>query len=119
MKNSKTVSLPEVKKERLDSVISFVLTEERIPAERKGYHYLACAIEEVYADREMAGAVSKSLYPAVARAFSTSPEAVERSIRAAIACAQTAKDGGRRKTNSEFIFQAAEQVKMLIDRGER
>ena len=124
MRNSRTVSQRDIKSDRLASAISLVLTRECIPAERKGYHYLAYAIEEAYMDREMAGAVSKGLYPAVAKAFSTSPEAVERAIRTAVARGSEIKKAAKeesgeeitgRKTNSEFIFQAAEQVKMLLD----
>ena len=111
MKNSKTGSQHDVSSTRLASVISSVLAEEGIPPERKGYHYLAYAIELAYLDREMAGSVSKGLYPAVAETFSTSPAAVERSMRTAIEGGN--KDG--RKSNSAFIFHAVEQVKIRLD----
>ncbi len=96
----------------LEAVISSVLTEEGIQPEKKGYHYLAYAIELAYRDRDMAGSVSKGIYPAVAEAFLTSPAAVERSMRTAI-------DGGcedGRKSNSVFIFHAVEQVKIRLDK---
>lgn len=120
MKNSETASQCNVKKERLACAISRVLTEERVPAERNGYRYLAYAIESAYMNREMAGAVFKELYPAVARAFSTSPQAVERAMRTAIARAREIRDDAeiRKRTNSEFIFQAVEQVKICLDKKE-
>ena len=112
MKNSRTGSQHNVSSTRLASVISSVLTEEGIPPERKGYHYLAYAIELAYLDREMAGSFSKGLYPAVSEMFSTSPAAVERSIRTAIEGRR--RDG--RKSNSAFIFHAVEQVKIRLDK---
>ena len=115
MRNSKTISPRKVSKTKLESVISSVLTEEGVPAERKGYHYLAYAIELAYRDTEMAGAVSKELYPAVAEAFSTSPAAVERSMRTAIACGRARRGKEGSKTNSAFIFRAVEQVKIRLD----
>ncbi|MBR6444089.1 MAG: sporulation initiation factor Spo0A C-terminal domain-containing protein [Firmicutes bacterium] len=116
MRNSKTVSPRKVGRTRLASAISYVLNEEGIPPERKGYHYLACAIELAYRDREMAGLVCKGLYPAVAKVFSSSPAAVERSIRTAIACGRAAREKEGVKTNASFIFRAVEKVKIRLDK---
>ena len=116
MRNSETRS----QYRRLESAIASYLADEGIPAERKGYAYLACAIRFAYEDRELTGALSKELYPAVAERFAVSPGAVERSIRTAIACARGKKEkeiaDACRKTNSSFIFEAAERVKMMLDK---
>ena len=107
------------------SAIAACLAEDGIPAERKGYAYLACAIKLVCEDSRLSGAVSKELYPDVAERFDTSPGAVERAIRTAIACigrrrkqmpAEPEK-GDSRKTNSAFIFETAEKVKMILENG--
>ena len=123
MKNSKTRSRSD---QKMRSAIAACLAEEGIPAERKGYAYLACAIRLVCEDSRLSGALSKELYPAVAERFDTSPGAVERAMRTAIACAgrrrqQTLIDegpekGGSRKTNSAFIFETAEKVKMILEK---
>ena len=102
----------------LTSAIAAYLTCEGVPPNRKGYVYLAYAIEIVYKDRELTGALSKAVYPAVAGRFATSPAAVERAIRTALACAgkrenkSTDTDAGSR-TNSAFIFGAAEHIRTV------
>ena len=124
MRNSETRSQYKFGESKLASAISSVLTKAGIPPERKGYAYLAWAIRLVCEDIELTGAVSKGLYPAVAEKFGTSPGAVERAMRTAIACSfeKRAKEepvrerGEDRKTNSAFIFEATEQVKMLLDK---
>ena len=55
-----------------------------MPAHIKGYHYLREAIMLSVGDKEMLESVTKLLYPAVAKKFSTTPSRVERAIRHAI-----------------------------------
>ena len=95
----------------LTAAISSYLIKEGVPAYRKGYAYLICAIRLAYKDSRLTGAVSKAIYPAVAEEFATSPAAVERAVRTAIACA-CESGGGEKKTNSQFIFRAAEQLRV-------
>ena len=50
----------------------------------KGYPYVRRAILMVIAEPELAHALTKALYPALAREFGTTPSCVERAIRSAV-----------------------------------
>ena len=54
-----------------------------VPAHMKGYRYLCRAVELVMEDPSLVHALTKALYPAVAREFGVPPACVERSIRSA------------------------------------
>ncbi|MGI5838847.1 MAG: sporulation transcription factor Spo0A [bacterium] len=98
-----------------------------VPAHIKGYQYLRAAILLALEDMEIMGAVTKELYPSVAKRFATTPERVERAIRHAIevACDRGNADllralfGQQRMrqnkpTNSEFIATAADKLRMQL-----
>ena len=55
-----------------------------VPAHIKGYQYLRESIMMAVNDPEVINAVTKELYPAVARRYATTPSRVERAIRHAI-----------------------------------
>ncbi len=50
----------------------------------KGYAYLLSAVKEIEKDPFVMHSITKGLYPRIAKAFSTTPNGVERSIRNAI-----------------------------------
>ena len=93
-----------------------------IPAHVKGYHYIREAIIMVVEDVSLLGAVTRGLYPAVAKKFGTEPNRVERGIRHAIELAWERGDMATLKqifgysmdierqkpTNSEFIAHLAD-----------
>ncbi len=68
----------------LESMVTDVIHEIGVPAHSKGYQYLREAIILTINDMEMINAVTKVLYPEVAKKFDTTPSRVERAIRHAI-----------------------------------
>lgn len=114
----------EYMKEHLETDITKMLHELGIPAHIKGYQYLRDAISMVVRDREMMEAVTKILYPEIAKKNYTSSSRVERAIRHAIEVAwgrgslevidelfgYTISTGMGKPTNSEFIALIADKI---------
>lgn len=114
----------EYMKEHLETDITKMLHELGIPAHIKGYQYLRDAISMVVRDREMMEAVTKILYPEIAKKNYTSSSRVERVIRHAIEVAwgrgslevidelfgYTISTGKGKPTNSEFIALIADKI---------
>ena len=114
----------EYMKEHLETDITKMLHELGIPAHIKGYQYLRDAISMVVRDREMMEAVTKFLYPEIAKKDHTSSSRVERAIRHAIEVAwgrgsrevidelfgYTISTGKGKPTNSEFIALIADKI---------
>lgn len=114
----------EYMKEHLETDITKMLHELGIPAHIKGYQYLRDAISMVVRDREMMEAVTKILYPEIAKKNYTSSSRVERAIRHAIEVAwgrgslevidelfgYTISTGKGKPTNSEFIALIAHKI---------
>lgn len=114
----------EYMKEHLETDITKMLHELGIPAHIKGYQYLWDAISMVVRDREMMEAVTKILYPEIAKKNYTSSSRVERAIRHAIEVAwgrgslevidelfgYTISTGKGKPTNSEFIALIADKI---------
>lgn len=114
----------EYMKEHLETDITKMLHELGIPAHTKGYQYLRDAISMVVRDREMMEAVTKILYPEIAKKNYTSSSRVERAIRHAIEVAwgrgslevidelfgYTISTGKGKPTNSEFIALIADKI---------
>ena len=110
--------------EHLEPDITKMLHELGIPAHIKGYQYLRDAITMVVKDREMMEAVTKILYPEIAKKNLTSSSRVERAIRHAIEVAwgrgslevidelfgYTISTGKGKPTNSEFIALIADKI---------
>ena len=116
---SRAVSGPD-----LESMVTDVIHEIGVPAHIKGYQYLREAIILTINDMEMINAVTKVLYPEVARKFDTTPSRVERAIRHAIEVAwdrgdievlqkyfgYTVSNIKGKPTNSEFIAMIADNL---------
>lgn len=114
----------EYMKEHLETDITKMLHELGIPAHIKGYQYLRDAISMVVRDREMMEAVTKILYPEIAKKNYTSSSRVERAIRHVIEVAwgrgslevidelfgYTISTGKGKPTNSEFIALIADKI---------
>lgn len=114
----------EYMKEHLETDITKMLHELGIPAHIKGYQYLRDAISMVVRDREMMEAVTKILYPEIAKKNYTSSSRVERAICHAIEVAwgrgslevidelfgYTISTGKGKPTNSEFIALIADKI---------
>ena len=61
-----------------------MIHEIGIPAHIKGYHYLRDAIMMAVEDMDVLNAITKILYPTVAKKYRTTSSRVERAIRHAI-----------------------------------
>ncbi len=110
----------------LESTVTDVIHEIGVPAHIKGYQYLREAIILTINDIEMINAVTKVLYPTVAKKFNTTPSRVERAIRHAIEVAwdrgdietlqkffgYTVSNVKGKPTNSEFIAMIADNLSL-------
>ena len=108
----------------LKSAVTEIIHEIGVPAHIKGYQYLRQAIILTVQDMDLINAVTKVLYPAVAKHFNTTPSRVERAIRHAIEVAwdrgdletlqkyfgYTVSNTKGKPTNSEFIAMIADRL---------
>lgn len=120
-----------LKKEReksLEQIVSDVIRKLGVPAHIKGYCYMREAIIMCIEDPHAIESVTKTLYPDVAKKFSTTSSRVERAIRHAIEVAWTRGDLSYiqeifgytvssekgKPTNSEFIAMLADAIRLGI-----
>ncbi len=130
----KTISLmetPEIKVNKkepmdLEAEITNIIHEIGVPAHIKGYMYLREAITMVVGDMELLSAVTKELYPSIAKKYNTTASRVERAIRHAIEVAwgrgqveainklfgYTVHNDKGKPTNSEFIAMVADKLRL-------
>ena len=114
------------REENLESRVTNMLHEIGIPAHIKGYHYLRDAIIMAVQDMDVLNAITKILYPTVAKKYQTTSSRVEREIRHAIEVAwsrgkldtldelfgYTVSTGKGKPTNSEFIALIADTIQL-------
>jgi two-component system response regulator (stage 0 sporulation protein A) len=115
----------------LEVIITDIIHQIGVPAHIKGYHYLRDAIIMSVEDTEMINAVTKRLYPTIAKKFMTTSSRVERAIRHAI---EVAWDRGDvdilnsyfgytihslrgKPTNSEFVAMISDRVRLSVKRA--
>lgn len=124
--SSKPNVVPITKGRNLDANITSIIHEIGVPAHIKGYQYLREAITMVYNNIEILGAITKTLYPAIADKYKTTPSRVERAIRHAIEVAWTRGNidsishlfgytiniSKSKPTNSEFIAMVADKLRI-------
>lgn len=110
----------------LEKSVTAIIHEIGVPAHIKGYQYLREAIIIAVGDMEVINAVTKVLYPEVAKRFATTPSRVERAIRHAIEVAwdrgdletlqkyfgYTVNSAKGKPTNSEFIAMIADRLSL-------
>ncbi len=125
-KTEDTKGESEVHKEDLENRVTNMLHEIGIPAHIKGYHYLRDAIIMAVDDMDVLNAITKVLYPTVAKKYQTTSSRVERAIRHAIEVAwnrgkldtldelfgYTVSTGKGKPTNSEFIALIADTIQL-------
>lgn len=105
------------------------LREINFPAHVKGYAYAKTALEIVLNKPESIEAITKELYPEVARIHHTTPSRVERALRHGVELIydrNTPDDLNEllgpsswnkgKLTNSEFLAVMAENIRMTLDR---
>ena len=119
--DSSVLSLPT-----LEAEVTAILHEVGVPAHIKGYQYVREAIIIVVQNMDAINAVTKVLYPEVAKRFNTTPSRVERAIRHAIEVAwdrgdletlqgyfgYTVNSAKGKPTNSEFIAMIADRIRL-------
>ena len=121
--NAAPVKLEESARD-LSTQVTAIIREIGVPAHIKGYQYLREAILIAVEDMDVINAVTKVLYPEVARRYATTPSRVERAIRHAIEVAwdrgdletlqkffgYTVSNTKGKPTNSEFIAMIADRL---------
>lgn len=112
--------------ENLETKVTNMIHEVGIPAHIKGYHYLRDAIMMAVEDMDVLNAITKVLYPTVAKKHQTTSSRVERAIRHAIEVAwsrgkldtldslfgYTVNNRKGKPTNSEFIALIADTIQL-------
>ena len=112
----------------LESQVTAIIHEVGVPAHIKGYQYLREAILIAVNDMDVINAVTKVLYPSVAKRFGTTASRVERAIRHAIEVAwdrgdletlqkyfgYTVSNAKGKPTNSEFIAMIADRLQLQM-----
>ena len=120
---------PEI---NIEAMVTSVIHEIGVPAHIKGYQYLREAIKIAVNDMEVINAITKVLYPQVAKTFQTTPSRVERAIRHAIEVAwdrgdldtlqrffgYTVSNTKGKPTNSEFIALIADKLQLQLKSSE-
>ncbi|OCL26983.1 sporulation transcription factor Spo0A [Orenia metallireducens] len=108
--------------------ITDIMHQIGIPAHIKGYLYLRKAISMVVDEVELLGAVTKELYPLVAKEFNTTASRVERAIRHAIEVTwergntnainrifgHSVTTASGKPTNSQFIAKVADKLRIEL-----
>ena len=108
--------------------VTEIIHQIGVPAHIKGYQYLRDAILMAITDEDIINAVTKRLYPAVAKKYATTSSRVERAIRHAIEVAwdrgdvdvlnsyfgYTVHTGRGKPTNSEFIAMIADRFRLQL-----
>ena len=119
------------KEYNLEKDVTDMIHEIGVPAHIKGYQYLREAIMITVRDMDVINAVTKVLYPEVAKRFATTPSRVERAIRHAIEVAwdrgdletlqkyfgYTVSVSKGKPTNSEFIAMIADRLTLEQKNG--
>ena len=110
----------------LESQVTEIIHRIGVPAHIKGYQYLRTAIMMTIEDNDLINAVTKVLYPAVAKKYQTTSSRVERAIRHAIEVAwdrgdidtlnaffgYTIQNERGKPSNSEFIAMLADNMRL-------
>ena len=118
----------DVSEKNLEADVTEIIHEIGVPAHIKGYQYLREAIMIAVDDMDVINAITKVLYPQVAKKFSTTSSRVERAIRHAIELAwdrgdletlqkffgYTVSNTKGKPTNSEFIALIADKLQLQL-----
>lgn len=110
----------------LDLMVTEILHQIGVPAHIKGYNYLRSSIILAVEDPSVINAITKQLYPTIAKMNDTTSSRVERAIRHAIEVAwdrgdvdvltsffgYTIHNSRGKPTNSEFIAMIADRIRL-------
>lgn len=112
----------------LEALVTTIIHDFGIPAHITGYFYLREALIYAILNMAIVTGITKTLYPAIAKMYGTTPSRVERSIRHAIEiswdrCDQavqqkffhySSSNTKYRPTNSEFIATLTDYIKLKL-----
>ena len=110
----------------LESQVTELILQIGIPAHIKGYHFVRSAIIMAVETPDTINAITKIVYPTIAKKYQTSPSRVERAIRHAIEVAWDRGDvdtlnsifgysinsNKGKPTNSEFIAMLSDKLRL-------
>ena len=130
--SSRTLSLRKPSQQSIEAMVTGIIHEIGVPAHIKGNQYLREAIIIAVGDMDVINAITKVLYPQVAKTFQTTPSRVERAIRHAIEVAwdrgdldtlqrffgYTVSNTKGKPTNSEFIALIADRLQLQLKGAE-
>lgn len=132
-KDDKRELIPDYSRENsdLEIVVSDIMHQIGVPAHIKGYQYLRTSILMAIEDPEIMHAITKCLYPIVAKNYKTTASRVERAIRHAIEVAwsrgdvdilnayfgYTIQNSRGKPTNSEFIAMISDKLRLKMKAG--
>ena len=124
----RSAPMRQLEKRSIESMVTSIIHEIGVPAHIKGYQSLREAIMIAVNDMDVINAITKVLYPMVAKKFDTTPSRVERAIRHAIEVAwdrgdldtlqrffgYTVNSTKGKPTNSEFIALIADKLQLQL-----
>lgn len=110
----------------LEMRVTRIIHDIGVPAHIKGYQYLRDSIILAVNDMEVVNAITKILYPSIAKKYKTTASRVERAIRHAIEVAwdrgdvevlnsyfgYTVSNLKGKPTNSEFVSMIADRIRL-------
>ena len=125
---AKGVPVPDSHQPDMELEVTEILHQIGVPAHIKGYHYLRDSILMAIETPEIINAVTKQLYPSVAKRYETTSSRVERAIRHAIEVAwdrgdvdvlnsyfgYTIHNTRGKPTNSEFIAMISDKLRLRM-----
>ena len=128
LRRNQPVTALDSGKSSLEMQVTEIIHQIGVPAHIKGYQYLRDAILMAIDDDDIINAVTKRLYPAVAKKHGTTSSRVERAIRHAIEVAwdrgdvdvlnsyfgYTIHNGRGKPTNSEFIAMISDKFRLQL-----
>ena len=126
--NQRMIPMRRLDKNSIETMVTGIIHEIGVPAHIKGYQYLREAIIIAVEDMDVINAITKVLYPQVAKTFGTTSSRVERAIRHAIEVAwdrgdldtlqrffgYTVSNTKGKPTNSEFIALIADKLQLQL-----
>ena len=130
--NQRIIPLRRLDRNSIETMVTGIIHEIGVPAHIKGYQYLREAIIIAVEDMDVINAITKVLYPQVAKCFDTTSSRVERAIRHAIEVAwdrgdldtlqkffgYTVSNTKGKPTNSEFIALIADKLQLQLKSSE-
>ena len=128
LSNVKKENIINLKVPDLQMLITKLLHNLGVPSHIKGYQYIREGVQLIYENPDITNAITKELYPELARKFGTTASRVERAIRHAIEVSWNRGNWNlmeeifgcsvdidkAKPTNSEFIVTIADKLRLEV-----